>query len=48
MAAIGGASELGKLVVYASDFTRARETAEEAVAAIWEEQQAAAETAGPM
>ena len=34
--AIGGPEQLQSLVVYASDFTRARETGEEAVDALWE------------
>ena len=34
--AIGGEDELERLVVYSSDFTRARETAEEAVSALYE------------
>ena len=34
--AIGGPEQLQILVVYASDFTRARETGEEAVDALWE------------
>jgi len=36
LAAIGGPEEAAKLVVYSSDFLRARETAAESVAAIWE------------
>lgn len=47
LAALGGTAELSRLVVYASDFTRARETAEEAQAAL-HSLAGSATTAGPV
>lgn len=44
--AIGGAEEAAKLVVYSSDFRRARETAKESIDAIWDGLPAAAAAGG--